>query len=144
VTLKSATFTVLDLHPARTRDLFFYHRGKNLGRFLQIRGDQGEPLKVELQPCGSASGRVVDKDGKPVSGLHFSFCRGINPLGGCRVDLETDREGRFRAEGLVPGQKYYLRRPHEANVVDSNLREVTVKPGEKIDIGDVKFTLEVP
>jgi hypothetical protein len=143
--LKSAAFTVLDLHPVRTRDLFFYHKGKNLGQFVKIRGDQSEPLKVELQSCGSASGRVIDKDGKPVRGLHFSVCRDINPNGSCRVDVQTDRDGRFHAEGLVPGQKYCLRRPHEANVVDpASLREFTLKPGEKIELGDVTFTLEGP
>jgi RNA polymerase sigma factor (sigma-70 family) len=145
VTLKSANFTVLDLHPARSRELFFYHKEKNLGRFLALRGDQSAPLKVELQSCGSATGRVVDKDGKPVSGLHFSFCRDINPNGGGRVDLKTDQDGRFRAESLVPGQKYCLRRPHEANVIDpASFREVTVKPGEKIELGNVTFTLDGP
>jgi RNA polymerase sigma factor (sigma-70 family) len=144
-TLKSATFTVLDLHPARTRELFFYHKGKNLGRFLKLKGDDSEALKVELQPCGSAEGRVVDREGKPVKGLYFSVCRGINPNGGCRVDVTTGPDGRFRAGGLVPGQKYCLRRPHEANVIDpASFREFTLKPGEKVELGDVTFTLEGP
>jgi hypothetical protein len=55
-TLKSASFTVRGLHPERIRQLYFYHKEKNLGRYLELQGEQSGPLKVRLQPCGSVVG----------------------------------------------------------------------------------------
>jgi RNA polymerase sigma factor (sigma-70 family) len=136
-TLKSASFTVHGLHPMRTRDLFFYHKEKNLGRYLELRGDQGEPLKVELQPCGSVAGRLVDKAGKAVAGTVIYVCRKGNGAfwpGGFQV--KTDKDGRFHVESLVPGQPYTLTR-QPSNIADTLPRGVTVEPGKKKDLGDL-------
>jgi hypothetical protein len=136
-TLKSATFTVRGLHPMRTRELCFYHREKNLGRFLELRGEPSEPLKVELQPCGSVGGRLVDQGGKPEAGTVIYFCRkGYGQFFPGTVTVQTDQDGRFRAEGLVPGQKYYLTR-RTSNIADTLPRGVTVEPGKMKDLGDL-------
>jgi hypothetical protein len=139
-TLKSASFTVRGLHPQRTRELYFYHKEKNLGRYLELRGEQSEPLKIELQPCGSVVGRLIDKGGKPVAGTVIHFCRrGYVAFWPGGFDVKTDKDGRFRAEGLVPGQKYTMNR-NTANIADT-LPEVTVDSGQKKDLGDL--TVEV-
>src|SRR5262245_5814079 len=65
--LESAFFTVAGLNPLRTRELLFYHKGKGLGKVVPIRGNETEPLGVQLDPCGFIFGRLVDKDGKPVA-----------------------------------------------------------------------------
>jgi uncharacterized protein (DUF1501 family) len=67
-TLKGAEFTVrINPRPREGRQLVSYHKDKNLGFFLKdLRGDTSGLLTVKLQPCGSASGRMVDRDGQPV------------------------------------------------------------------------------
>jgi hypothetical protein len=138
VLLRSTTFTVRRLHPARTRQLFLYHAERKLGRMLNLRGDDTEPLKIELQPCGSASGRLVDSGGKPLGGttiqLYFAGPgqpRYFEPLPGLAFEVTMDQDGRFRAEGLVPGWKYWMLRP------DVNFKvEVTVASGKNTDLGD--------
>ena len=60
---------------------------------------------------------------------------------------ETDREGRFRYEKLVPGQAY------SANAVGEQaqkggfgvvIEHVVLKPGETKDLGDVQSRLDQP
>jgi protocatechuate 3,4-dioxygenase beta subunit len=140
-TLKSATFTVEGYHPGRPRQLPFHHKEKNLGAVLELSGEQSQPLKVELKPCGSVTGRLVDKNGKPAGGLAFTrylvhakvfFLEG--------VEVKSDAKGRFRLEGLVPGQKYRLRAGKIGP--DQWLPEFSVKAGEQKDLGDCTVTLE--
>jgi RNA polymerase sigma factor (sigma-70 family) len=136
-TLKSANFTVRGLHPERTRQLFLHHKEKNLGRYLELRGEQSEPLKVELQPCGSVVGRIVDKDGKPVAGTVIYFCRrGYGAFWPGGFQVKTGQDGRFRAEGLVPTQKYTMTR-YTTNLADTLPSEVTVEPGKTKELGDL-------
>src|SRR5262249_52162017 len=111
-----------------------------LGFFLKgLRGDAGGPLTVKLQPCGSASGRVVDQDGQPVAGLRLRVTGlALNSLAESAV-VVTDKEGRFRAEGLVPGQEYHLAR---AGPLTTLAGGVTVEPGKDKDLGDVRANLD--
>jgi RNA polymerase sigma factor (sigma-70 family) len=134
-TLTRNAFTVTGLHPQRSRQILFYHDEKKLGAFKEITPDEREPLTIQLQPCASASGRLVDRDGQPVAGvfLHFNRLGLIGPGG---PEAKTDKEGRFRTEGLVAGQKYWLTL---ANRPFSRIRAkvIVVKPAEKKDLGDV-------
>jgi RNA polymerase sigma factor (sigma-70 family) len=130
-TLKGPEFTVRGLNPRSNRQLTFHHKEKNLGFFVkELRGAASEPLTVKLQPCGSVSGRIVDQDGQPVAGVRIP-----GGVGGS-VDVITDKEGRFHAEGLVPGVEYHLMRP---KVVATVLVTVVVEPGKNKDLGDLKI-----
>jgi hypothetical protein len=141
-TLKSADFTVRGLHPKRGRRLLFYHKEKGLGCALELRGDETGPLTVRLQPCGSAVGRVVDKAGKPVAGRGLGFCQeGYDRFLGGYVEVKTGRDGRFRADGLVPGQKYRLLREQTS---DAELAQLTVEPGKTKDLGDLTVDPDSP
>jgi RNA polymerase sigma factor (sigma-70 family) len=126
-TLKGSEFTVRGLNPRSNRKLTFHHKEKNLGYFMkELRGASSEPLTIKLQPCGSASGRIVDQDGQPVAG--------VKTQGG--LQITTDKEGRFRLEGLVPGVSYTIMRPKVAATV---LVEVVVESGKNKDLGDLKI-----
>src|SRR5258706_224906 len=69
----------------------------------EFRGDAPEPVTVKLEPCGSASGRIVDGDGQPLVGFKF----GLGGWGGSQ-HATTDKDGRFRVEGLIPGMSHEL------------------------------------
>jgi protocatechuate 3,4-dioxygenase beta subunit len=137
-TLKTADFTVHGLNPKRTRQLLFLYPERGLGLYQEIRGDEAGPLTVKLQPLGSASGRVVDKDGQPVAGLVLNVNR-TRLLGPGGTQVKTDKEGRFRADGLVPGQKYDLAPLKQSRIVGPK-DAIVVEPGKDKDLGDI--TLE--
>jgi hypothetical protein len=94
-----------------------------------MRGDVAEPLIVKLRECGSAAGRIVDQDGQPIAGWGMRL---LSPLGSQKIT--TDKEGRFRIEGLVPGLSYNL----VASRVVGLVGEVLVEPGKQKDMGDIK------
>jgi hypothetical protein len=131
-TLKGAEFSVRGVNPRANRPLVFYHKAKNLGLLVKEWRSQADgPLKAQLQPCGSVSGRVME-DGQPVAGLRIDLW-GMGPGGvGFHCDEKvviTDNEGRFRVEGLVPGQTYR---------VDPLRAHVAVEAGKHKDMGDLK------
>jgi protocatechuate 3,4-dioxygenase beta subunit len=130
-TLKGDEFTVHGLNPRSNRALTFHHKEKNLGFFLKkLPDEKSGPLTIKLEPCGSISGRIVDQDGQPLAGEHIP-----GGLSGS-VAFTTDKAGRFRVEGLIPGVQYHLMRPR---VVATVLTSVVVEPGKNKDLGDLKL-----
>jgi hypothetical protein len=135
-TLKGAEFTVRRLNPRAGRTLIFYHKGKNLGFLLKsLPAEKDDPLTVKLQPCGSASGRLVDQDGMPMAGVRCSG--GLGSPTARSLEFTTDKEGRFRVEGLVPGVEYWIMKP---NVVATLLVQFAIEPTKHKDLGDLKVT----
>jgi RNA polymerase sigma factor (sigma-70 family) len=132
--LKGSEFTVRGLNPRDSRSLILYHAGKKLGFFLsELCGDTAGPVTVKLQPCGSVSGRVVDKEGKPQAGARVEYMGSAGLANGTKLEsVTTDKEGRFRVEGLVPGLPYVLfpADPPPINVAP-------LKSGEQKDLGDL-------
>jgi RNA polymerase sigma factor (sigma-70 family) len=153
---KSAEFTVLGLDPAEPRLLQFFHAEKKLAGSLVVRGDEKGPLKVELGPAGTLTGRFVTTDGKPLADLEM-FADLSGPVADPRQGLKpnvtvgsfpdrprTDKDGKFRIEGLAPGLKYrpILLRGMYALIPEGEGRKgVTVKAGETKDLGDLKVKL---
>jgi hypothetical protein len=134
--LENASFALMGLNPRGTRKLVFFDNGKNLGKAVTIRGNETEPLKVQLEPYGWVLGQTVDTKGNPLPGTKLRFA----PLGGpwCRgVTVETDRDGRFR-EALLPGQKYATCLPPGLRLLRrQDLLEV--ESGQIKDLGTLTF-----
>jgi hypothetical protein len=134
-TLKGDEFTVRRINPKAKRQLVFHHKDKNLGFILkELPSDKDGPLTIKLQPCGSFSGRLVDKDGQPRAGLRIDV--GGHFFGGGLRELTTDKEGRFRAEGLLPGGEYYVFLARLQR--NGELAKAVIEPGKHKDVGDVK------
>ncbi len=124
------SFKVTHLNPRRAHELLFEHKAKKLGLFMALRGDAAGPLAVRLQPHGSVTGRVVDVDGLPLRDAVVHFCRvGSSDW---EVNVKSGADGKFRADGLVAGMKYWATLNGAFPVYDS----VTVDPGKVKDLGD--------
>jgi hypothetical protein len=135
--VKGADFIVRRLSPRAPAGwpLIFYHKGKSLGFFLkELPPEKADPFTVRLQPCGTVSGRIVDPDGEPAAGVRCSG--GVEGRGWRALDVTTDKNGRFHAEGLVPGLGYWIMRPKGAA---SLLVEFKAEPGKHKDLGDIKL-----
>ncbi len=128
-TLQTDQFTVRALNPRRTRALMFYHAEKRLGTALSVTGDRQGPLVVRLQSCGAVVGKVIDKQGQPVAGEMVIVDReGL--IGPSTWTDKTDAEGRFRIDGLVPGQGYHARLRGQSHLFNFKLA-----PGQTKDLG---------
>jgi protocatechuate 3,4-dioxygenase beta subunit len=153
---KTGEFTVVALDPAEPRLLQFVHPEKKLAGSLVVRGDEKEPLTVTLGPAAVLTGRFVTSDGKALADLElFADMAGPMPDPRQRLKLDvtvgsfprgprTDKDGKFRIEGLAPGLKYrlVLFRGMYVLMPDGELRKgVTVKANETKDVGEVKIKL---
>jgi hypothetical protein len=132
--LESASFTVEGLCPRLARQLSFFHKEKNLGQVLTLRGDESEALTVRLEPCGAVVGRLLDCAGRPVPGETVWAVREEH---GLDFRAETDAEGRFRV-ALVPGLKCCLRLASPRGP-PKGLADLAVRPGQVYDLGDVRL-----
>jgi RNA polymerase sigma factor (sigma-70 family) len=136
--LPGSHFTATVLDPRNPRQIFFYHQGRQLGAAILVRGDEKKPLTVRLQPCGVVTGRILDAKGQACpewASYGQSENANMNNTTGrwwqLYVSGRTNKEGRFRIEGLIPGVKYNI-------VVGNTGHSVSLKAGETKDLGDSK------
>jgi RNA polymerase sigma factor (sigma-70 family) len=132
--LPAADFTVYGLDNGQGREVLFSHPEKGLAGVLQVRGDDRGPLTAKLEPCGAVTGRLVTADGKPRAGVLLHVPGWLLSTD----NLQTDRDGRFRVEGLVPGVAYTLEIIQNGNPVGQVFTGLTLKAGETRDLGNVK------
>jgi protocatechuate 3,4-dioxygenase beta subunit len=148
---KTADFTMTGLASGRRRLLQFAHLDRKLAGSLLVDGDAKGPLRVTLVPAGSLSGRVITRQGKPAVGGLINASRvestlpdGVIPVADDEGSLprppRTDKDGKFRIDGLAPGLKYHLL--YEAGgyllrIIGPLGSDLKVKAGETKDMGDL-------
>ena len=114
---------ITSLDPRYPRGLIFYHAEKKLVKIVEVRTDDKGPLVVRLEPFGAITGRLVDAAGKPKASVAVYPLLGKKQQYSLPAELVftnslyrpllsstslTDKEGRFRIEGLAAGLKYDL------------------------------------
>jgi RNA polymerase sigma factor (sigma-70 family) len=143
--LRGDACTVLALDPKKPRRLIFLHLGRQLGGTLTVRGDEKEPATIRLMSTGTVIGRLLDGDGHALAGVEINpaFDDGdarylYDRLDPDRLSVRTDKDGRFRLEGVVPGLKFGLSLRHGRKYLagDPRIGPRQVKPGETLDLGD--------
>jgi RNA polymerase sigma factor (sigma-70 family) len=146
VPFKTATGRIYALDPDNPRPVVFLHVAKKLAALVTLRGDEKEPVTARLAPAAILTGRVLDADGQPVAGAEvyelYSTSTG-RQLTKSQVRWfrpRTDKEGRFRLEGLVPGLPLdfgFVK--GRQMLVPQERREVTPpKSGETLDLGEIR------
>lgn len=120
--------------------------------------DEKDPreLKITLEPGAEITGRLVDEFGEPKANFMFSDVYESpaetpnfallppNPeqTSGGSAKHQTDKNGRFRIKGLVPGKKYRvyareLRQNSTAVYLGDLTGEKPLQPDEVRDLGDI-------
>lgn len=142
--LPTAAFTLMAINPKNPRPFFFYHSEKDLAAAVLVRGDEPKDFTVRLQPCAALVGRLLNDDGEPlaavnVSGMIEDGQLGIAPGQGWYGFFwgQTDKDGRFRCAGLIPGIKLTAAVQKGARLTGTVFKDVTLKPGETKDLGDI-------
>jgi beta-lactamase regulating signal transducer with metallopeptidase domain len=144
--LSSAEFVVEGIGQGASRDVLAYHKDKKLAGAFVIGPDDAGPITIKLEPCGTVIGRLLD-GGLPMADAELTSY-GVNndpkhEIGSLPGGVKTDGDGRFRAEGLVPGRKYAFQIWKSNNKQRRLLevaKDVVVSRGESKDLGDI--TLE--
>ena len=135
-----ADFELRGCDPEKPYPVIFFQEKNGWGALVQVPGKQaGKPLEVRLQPCGAARARFLTADGRPVTGRKgLDLLMVLNPgdtapwsqfiwHSNIRKDWTTDAQGRITWRDLVPGVTYRVGK-----------RDFTVKPGEVLDLGDLR------
>jgi hypothetical protein len=159
--LETAAFTATGLNPQASRALVFFHPERKLAKVLRDRGDEDAPLTVRLEPLGALSGRILDAEGRPRAGLNVAAMPGHGErqyekflgetmLGGLPRSWQelttrqttTDKDGRFRLDGLTPGLPYRLQASEgdlkEFAPVCCQRDGLSVGADKVTDLGDLK------
>ncbi len=123
----AGSFSVEGLDPDRDapRTILFVQKDRGLISRAAFRGDEPGPVQVRLDRWASATGRLVDKEGKPLRDSTLRLRAPSFPSPESLTDAEghsapdrggtpwprpvqTDNEGRFRIDGIAPGLAYDL------------------------------------
>jgi RNA polymerase sigma factor (sigma-70 family) len=138
-------FRVEGLSPSKPRVLQFVHHDRKLSGYLILRGDEKDPIRVQLKPYGTLTGRVVTPLGRPLSSARVE-CRAQlqhqgQPLYPTEIITFPDKDGRFRIVGLVAGQKYGLsvsRSNVQQPIAGGNPKALAIEAGSTKDLGDLQ------
>lgn len=162
-TLATNEVTMPGLRKERARALVAIHEEKQLGAVAAIEGTSTAAFEVKLQPLGTLTGRLVDADGngmpdlkvklhlkldaKKVENLptEWDYIDALVP-GAWREftsrEATTDKDGRFRITGLIPGERYDLMAGEgsltQREQLTHRYAEHRVEPGKTKDVGDLK------
>ncbi len=146
VVLRTATGRIYALDPGKPRPVAFVHADRKLAALVTLRGDEKEPVVIRLTPAAVVTGRALDEDGQPLAGAEvyplYSAVLGeqLNRSRTRYVVVETDKDGRFRLEGIVPGLSMGLgfRKGRQMFVPEKRLELKPVESGQTLDAGDLR------
>jgi RNA polymerase sigma factor (sigma-70 family) len=141
--LPTAEFTIPAINPAAPLPYFFYHRQKNLAAAIILKGDEPDGFTVKLQPAATITGRLLDADGEPLANTEIS-----GQIESAQLNLrygwggffygKTDKDGKFRIAGLVPGVKVGARVSRRYQEAERIFDARTFAAGEDRDLGDIR------
>ncbi|HEX6898567.1 MAG TPA: carboxypeptidase regulatory-like domain-containing protein [Thermoanaerobaculia bacterium] len=141
-TAEDGAFRVPGLQRGVRHHVIVQHPGYVDATLHDIEAPTAEPLRIVLRPGRSLAGQVVGPAGEPVARAGISLVEEIQ-IGDSRSSSSrslaaTDREGRFRVEGLPPGALTL-----EVEAADYLRRRVDglLLPEDR-DLGDLKIVLE--
>jgi hypothetical protein len=144
-TLESAEYTVVRLEARESRTISFLHKERKLIGHAVVSGDTKGPLTVRMGSWGTLTGRLVDEHGKPLADVRVSLHAPSLPAPGLGAlqEFRTDKEGRFRVEGLLPELK------HELTLADGARKKVSLTAGDQLKglvvrAGEVKELGDIP
>jgi RNA polymerase sigma factor (sigma-70 family) len=143
----TAEFTVRTFNPRQTRDILFQHLERGLVGVVMPPTENGGSVTVKMQPGATVTGRLLDEDGKPRAGVELKLWirtkqhpswENYSPAG-----IQTDKDGRFRVEALVPGFDFALVDIRGSSIQGSIRFGSGLRSGKVKELGDVRAKEEL-
>jgi RNA polymerase sigma factor (sigma-70 family) len=145
------TCSAYELEPGKPRLMVFYEPKRKLTGSITFKGDEKEAVVVKLGPAGAIKGRLVDADGKPVSGVAVQLYYPQRPAEEIHHVIHeakqavTDESGVFTLDEVIPELKCKLsfqrgRRKFERDPKPADA-DLQLKAGETRDLSALKVKL---
>jgi hypothetical protein len=101
-------------------------------------------LTIQLKPWAVLTGRLVTGDGQPRPDAEVTLERYgdriTDPSCGYHRtrSFQTDKDGKFRIDALVPGLKYTMHFKDKGRLIGTVFEDLIVETGETRNLGDVQ------
>jgi protocatechuate 3,4-dioxygenase beta subunit len=165
ILIEDGKFELPGCDPSKPQQVFFFDAERQLGAVAELDAvkAQTEPPVIRMEPCGSATVRLVDAKGKPYANQdnyenHLIFLVLMIAPGEPKSSvfsenhsmvyvimdnldrnryygLKTDADGRVTFPSLIPNATYWI--DNALDLKQEFTNKFSVKPGENIDLGDV-------
>jgi RNA polymerase sigma factor (sigma-70 family) len=163
--VKDGRFELPGCDPDEPVEVFFYDAKDLLGGTVQLspKDVKDKPVTVRLGRCGTATARLVDKNGKPVPHVRVQLQVVITPglafpgppgrkgpvadhafMGNLDPDrfngLRSDLQGRIALPALIPGATYWVIAESPSRGFYDLNKEFKAGAGQTLDLGDIRGT----
>ena len=106
------TFTIGGLRSGQKLSLRAEHSGLKLRGKAEVEVQPGASVEIQMEQYErvKVSGRVVNREGKPMSAVNIELMRWDRQrnMGSSTIVTVTDGDGRFREIGLIVGEEYVI------------------------------------
>jgi RNA polymerase sigma factor (sigma-70 family) len=148
--LDGPEFTAQAVVAQEKRVVAALHAEKKLAGTAEVSADAKDSPVIQLAPWGAVTGRVVDRDGKPVAGANVRLRYAGHATALLYHDLTndkpvtTDAEGRFRLDAPFADRKFSVSFSRKGRYLDTggDFRNSRIAVSETKDLGDVKVATE--
>ena len=72
-------FTFVHPRPGKPEKVVIFSENRELAAFVDIKGDEPDPIRVVLRPSGTVTGRLVDEDGRPRPNVRLDVSYSLGP-----------------------------------------------------------------
>jgi RNA polymerase sigma factor (sigma-70 family) len=133
---KTDVCAAYDVEAGKSRLLVFVEPGRKLAASLTLNGGEKSPVVVTLRPTGAAKGRLVDPNGKPLTGVTVNLnykdrpAVEIKKIASQARQVVTDADGSFAVDTILPGLPYALSFTRQGKQLD-----LTTKPAVPFSVG---------
>ena len=161
--MRDGRFEIHGLDRESETPVYFLDSEHELGATVSLSGKSAAagPLSVRLERCGTAKARLVNSGGKPVKGQSILIDLIVTPGVNVRARDEnpgvlvanssdpfrfdpkhyrpfpaSDAQGHIVFPDLIPGATYRFSATY-ASQGPRDQKEISVKPGETVDLGDI-------
>jgi protocatechuate 3,4-dioxygenase beta subunit len=145
--LAGAEFTAYGLDPDAPRRLYAQHDSRSLIGVLTLDGKETGPAVLKLEPAATVTGRVVDRDAKPLKDFRVSASYDDPEIGillntrqlNNTTPVRTDAAGHFTLPNIPPGLAVQFDAQKKGGgSLGHRTRKQTLKAGQTLDLGDWK------
>lgn len=147
--LRSASFRLTGLNPDRAKRITFIEEKRQLIGDLLARDDGDAPYEVVMQPWGAVTGTLFDENDQPVKATlslvgNSPLETNVDPSVEVHTEIQSDAQGRFRIDRLVPGRVYTAKIYRGIGMLaGTGFENLVVRPGEFRNLGSIRTTSPV-